>query len=808
MKRNSILVLSLSLLMLPFLAPAADDAQEASLIAVLQSNGSVHDKAVACAALKRLGLKESIPALAALLTDEQLSQLARYALEPMPAPEAGDALLAALPKTSGSNQVGIINSLAKRHQADAIAPLSDLLSNNDTDVAVAAAEALGRIGGAKALAKLESAPAPSDARVLGAEIDGQLAIANELLTQGKKNPARKTFQRLFDTGKNEAIRGAAFRGLILSSGKTGIALMSKAIAGDDAVTQGAALQVVYKLPGAAVTRALAEELPKVAAPVQFALLHCLAPRGDPASMPAVASLVDSPDSDVRLAAIIALGDLGDGSVGLVLAEKAAAGDGAEKSAARESLLNLHHGPVTKDLVADIAGAAPEVQLELIRALGDRDDQSAIPKLAEIARGGDDSTRAASFQALASLAGPRQIPGMIQSVIDAKTDDARSEASDALSVAYQRIESQSGHADASPIADAVRTAPLDARLSLLPVCAALSEEPARAALRASLQDSNPRVRGAAVSAACDTHDPEMLENLVQLAANSDKKTQLLATRGAVRLITEEEGVKIPVHAKLHALHSLLGSVVDPDEDRLVLSGLASLHDEQSLAEVVPLLDNPAVRPEATRAVIDISSAIYAAHPAVVTPALKKVLEVTADPATKKDARAVLRKIDELSEYITTWQVAGPYEQAEKNFSALFDIAFPPEQSGAGSVNWQALPAGTDPAEPWKLDLLQALGGEQRVAYARTWIYSPNEQPARFELGSDDGNKVWLNDTLVHANNASRALQRDTDRVDVTLRAGWNPLLLKVTQNTAGWSFCLRVVAPDGKRLPDVRASLVR
>jgi hypothetical protein len=167
--------------------------------------------------------------------------------------------------------------------------------------------------------------------------------------------------------------------------------------------------------------------------------------------------------------------------------------------------------------------------------------------------------------------------------------------------------------------------------------------------------------------------------------------------------------------------------------------------------------------------------------------------------------ILQRINEMATYITAWQMAGPYQQPGKNFAALFDIPFPPESGTEQSIKWQTLPAGTDPAQPWKMDLLKAIGGEQRVAYARTWVYSPDELSVRLELGSDDGVKVWLNGHLVHSNNASRALQADSDKVDVTLQKGWNPLLLKITQNNQGWEFCVRFARPDGAPMQAMRAS---
>ena len=179
--------------------------------------------------------------------------------------------------------------------------------------------------------------------------------------------------------------------------------------------------------------------------------------------------------------------------------------------------------------------------------------------------------------------------------------------------------------------------------------------------------------------------------------------------------------------------------------------------------------------------------------------KKVIAKTTDADTKKAAESALKDIEAGADYIVAWQAAGPYFQEGKEYKDLFDMVFPPETPKAEGVNWQALPLGTDRKRPWVMDLLKAFGGQQRVAYARTWVHCDKEQPARLELGTDDGVKVWFNHTVVHTNNTFRGLTPGADKVDVTLKAGWNPLLLKVTQLTAGWEFCARFVKPDGSHL---------
>jgi HEAT repeat protein len=832
MKRFFPLVLSLwAVALTSWPAQGAADGDEDQQIATLQSDHSLAEKDAACARLKWIGTPHCVPALAPLLTSDQLSHSARYALESMPGLEAEAALLEALGKTSGSNQVGIINSLAVRRDAAAVPALGKLLSDPDTNSACAAAMGLGRIGAPQALDALQADWRDSaSGAVHEAEIDGLLACANQLLTEGNHSAALKVFQRLYDNGKNEGTRQAAFCGVILASGKDGIPLMAQAIAGNDGASQGAALQMAAKVEGSDATKALADLLPKVNVPVQIALLVCLQRRMDPSALPAVEQMAGSPDADVRLAAINALGDLGDGSAAALLAKMAAEAAGAEKSAARSALLNLRRGEVTPALLEAFTTAPPAVKPELIRALGDRGDTSAVPKLLEWARSQDDAMRSSSLQALALLSGPAQLPDLVQLAVQAADADARSEAADALSSACQRIESRAGHCDVEALTQAVRTGPLEARVALLPVCSGLAEAPVRAALRAALADPEARVREAASRALCDTRDGELLPDLLKVVSStSDPKLRLLAFRGCDRLL-QDESVKLSNDKKIAAMQTLMEHLFDapaeiPDpshppvlttpvnvrndttpEKRLVLSGLAAIPDSKALSLASSMLNDPAVKAEAAQAVIQIAGSIAATQPEEAGEALKKVLSVTADPATQAAAQEVQKKIWKTTGFVTLWQVAGPYEQQGKGYSELFDILFAPETGDAASVHWQDLAVSANPAEPWKMDLLQALGGLQRVAYARTWVNSPKEQKVRLEMGSDDGIKVWLNGQLVHANNVARPLQPGSDKVDVTLNKGWNSLLLKVTQFNQGWGFCIRFAEPGGEPVTGLRASL--
>ncbi len=99
----------------------------------------------------------------------------------------------------------------------------------------------------------------------------------------------------------------------------------------------------------------------------------------------------------------------------------------------------------------------------------------------------------------------------------------------------------------------------------------------------------------------------------------------------------------------------------------------------------------------------------------------------------------------------------------------------------------------------VNLSQYFGGNDRVAYLKTSVTSASAQDGVLELGSDDGVKVWLNGTVVHANNAARGISRGEDKVQVHLRQGSNEIMLKVTNGVGGWGAIARLADAKGKPL---------
>ena len=189
---------------------AARKNLEERLIAVLKTEASRAAKDAVCRALKNIGTAAAVPALAALLTDDKLSHMARYALERIQEPDAGQALRTALPKVAAKLKIGIIASLGVRGEATAIAPLQALLADGDAAIASAAAHALGSIGSLEAAKALDAAKPGAGTKA--ALADASLDCAESLIATGKKPAAKVTYEKLLASTPSKLVLAAATRG--------------------------------------------------------------------------------------------------------------------------------------------------------------------------------------------------------------------------------------------------------------------------------------------------------------------------------------------------------------------------------------------------------------------------------------------------------------------------------------------------------------------------------------------------------------------------------------------------------------------
>ena len=88
----------------------------------------------------------------------------------------------------------------------------------------------------------------------------------------------------------------------------------------------------------------------------------------------------------------------------------------------------------------------------------------------------------------------------------------------------------------------------------------------------------------------------------------------------------------------------------------------------------------------------------------------------------------------------------------------------------------------------------------------YVYSPTTQKVNMWMGSDDGIKVWVNGAVAWNNDTRRPFVADQDKTTANLNAGWNDVLVKITQSTKTWGFSLKFCDSSGNPIPDISYSL--
>lgn len=798
MKRLSIALPIISALICP--PVLAESKDERNAVKVLESASSEIEKEAACRQLKRIGTAKSVPALASLLTDEPLAQWALSALETMPCPEAGQALVAGLYTTVAKTRAGIAHALGQRRDRRALPALVKLLTDPEVMVARTAAHAIGKIGGGDAIDALGKAKATVPASVRPAVIDALLACADRLLADSDAKGAAAIYRRMYESKEADHVRVAGYRGMVLSSGDRMIPLVVAGLKGSDVAAQLASIEFVSRIKSKDATRTFAALLAETQPKLRAALIDALSLRGDTAASEAVAAAAKSSNPAVRLVALKALARLGDASHAALLAESAVTGTQAERAAARFSLVCLGRGDVRGALLLLVEKARPEIQGKVIAVLGSRGDRETIPVLLKLAVSKREPANLASISALKKLADASQAGELLGLILHAQSDAARASAVTTFVHVGTRYKQREEFARRA--LKAMQGAKAPVRCSLLRAAGQLGGPSVLDALRASAKDPSADIRGAAIGTMADHAGVEALPVLLRLAdQTSEDSLRASALKGYWRLVGLTKSRTPEQRLKLVRDGLAVGKL--PDEKRRGLAELAKTPLPEALELARQACSDAVVKAEAEAACYQISTRLIYSHRREVEASLRGLAKEADSEGVRRSARAFVASLAKYGDFVVPWLVSPPYRQAGKNAQGLFDIPFPAEKPGASGVAWRLLPAPPVPANFWQADLSSIVGGNHCVVYAKTRVYCPKAQPIALEIGTDDGVKLWINGKLVHANNAVRGMAPAQDKAKAELKQGWNDFLAKITQHTLGCGMMIRITAANGSRIANLR-----
>jgi len=326
---------------------------EQKLIESLSAATTNDAKQLLCRQLRTIGTEKAIPQLESMLTDPEISHMARYALSRIDAPEAGEALHRALKKTSGKVKAGIINTLVQVKYGRALGDFMRLFGDSDKDVAIAAIRATGHFPCNSSVGALWKVRRSAD-KDIQVEIDAALLISAEVfLANDDKKRSAAIYEDFYSGNYPGHLRIAGLRGLAISQGAQAAPLIMDAIKGDDTDLQRSAIEFMTIVKGKDATNTFVSLLPSLQPEAQVLVLRALGARGDTAAARAVTAATRSEHESVRVAALEALSSVGNATSVLSLARTAATAGESEKKVARASLERRRDDEVKAVLIQSI-----------------------------------------------------------------------------------------------------------------------------------------------------------------------------------------------------------------------------------------------------------------------------------------------------------------------------------------------------------------------------------------------------------------------------------------------------------------------
>lgn len=616
----------------------ARDAEVAKLVATLQSDAVLFDKAQACQRLAVIGGKEAVPTLAALLADERLGTYARFGLEPIPDPSVDDALRDALGTLRGRPLAGVIDSIGVRRDIKAVDALTKLANDPTSEVACEALAALGQIATFEAIETLQRSLASDSAAVRNAAADACLVSVDRLLAQNKREQSVRLCDAVRRADVPGPLRAAATRGAILARQSAGLPLLLEQLKAHDNDLFDVAIKTSRELPGGDVTQSLIAELDRLPPARQVLLIRAIGDRQDAAALSAMRTRAVSGPSETRVAAIRVLGQMGDVSAATMLLETAVSDDSVLAEAAHASLAKLHGSEVDEAIVKNLDRGDPKARALLLDLTAQHSIASALPVVLRAADDPNEQVRLAATKALGRIIGLKEIAILTDRLLAAKSPLEAAALQETLKVACLRMPDRD--ACAGKLLDCLPNAPIASKCFLIELFGSVGGARSLKAVSAAAEDADEDLQDAATRVLGEWMSADAAPELLKLARtlrNDKFKTRTL--RGYIRLARQ---LSLPAEQKLAMCEAAFGAAQRDEERRLILAALSRVPSAKAITMVVPHLDHPTLAEDAAAAALAVGEKTVHTDPRVVADAMQQVLESGVSSGKTAQAKALLER----------------------------------------------------------------------------------------------------------------------------------------------------------------------
>lgn len=370
--------------------------------------------------------------MAALLSDPDLREKARAALEELGTTQARAALRAFLPKAEPAFQCAILNSLATLQDADSLDAARTLAVGDNAAVRQAALRAFAWQGDPADLPLARHVAETVDNATRADAWDGYLRLLNAMEVRGGNWQVTTAAYMDLLHAHDSTIVSAALAGLGRIGDGSCVAPVLETAGKAEGSTFLIAMAALRSMQGIDVTRELVAACPNQPAPVQLALIPVLGGKKHPMTTAILKQAAESGDAATRMAGLTAFADAALPESLDVLTRFAQQSSDQEKAAARPGLLQLASGLQTSHQMKE-AGRAYAL-LFALAGDAERDLRSAAAKglVACPAAEGYDAAKVLAADAASRDVAMRVLLGVAGALAEAKQNDRAIELYELLS----------------------------------------------------------------------------------------------------------------------------------------------------------------------------------------------------------------------------------------------------------------------------------------------------------------------------------------------------------------------------------------
>lgn len=626
------------------LAAESNAEKEQSLIAILKSNAGQKEKADACRELAVYGTKASVPVLAALLEDEKLSHMARYALEPIQDPSVDEAFRNALKKVNGRLLVGVIGSIGVRRDVKAIDAIALYLNDQNAEVAQAAARALGSIGTTQSAKILEAALAKAPSENILAVCEGLFRCAESLAAAKQTKEALAIYDMLrdFKNAPHQVTTGAIRGSILLRPQKESLALLEKSLKSQDYLIFSAAVRTALEMKGQEAGRVLAAVLTTLPADNQIEILNAIAHRGDAVALPEVIKLSLSGNKTTRIAAIKAMGSIGQDKALPELVNLTTESDSDISKTAQDVLAGFTGKGADAIVMSLMKDSDVSKRLIGIDIVARRRMITALPSLVSLTSDNDPKIRQAALKRIGELGSVSEIDSLIGLLKKSENDQDIGAIEQSLSTICARAQNQD--LVANKIITAFSSVGAKQKGALLHILSAIGNQTALAAVREAVKDPNQQVRNEAIRALGDWKSADAAPDLIELARTAQNNAdKTLCLRNFFRLTGQAE---IPINQRLELCKKAAAITSNAEEKKMLLGALGNITAPDAFDLILPMLSDESTANEAGAAVVSVATRLLQnkrnLNNQKIIQALEKVTTAKVNDTISKQASALLQK----------------------------------------------------------------------------------------------------------------------------------------------------------------------